>query len=223
MAQFFTEFPCKNSIENTAFTECVVTWLKGVQGSTILDKLTECIGTKGDDDEVYVASQSGESLVFRRVEEESGRYAIGFRHELPDEQGHLWRTEAVLRHSDPDSFVTVRVTCLSTEDGTLVLEPKRPYLVKLMLQQAWGADDGDVVVADHPHMISESQLNLASKAVLGEASLLLPTVYVSARQDEEYAVDIDKLAYDLGGIAHVLVEPNRDFSFRLGSGFITSR
>ena len=53
---------------------------------------------------------------------------------------------------------------------------------------------------------------------LGEAAKWLPTVYVSATGASAWLFsqrEIEKLAYDLGGIAHVVVEPDRAFSFHL--------
>src|SRR5690606_7137965 len=46
----------------------------------------------------------------------------------------------------------------------------------------------------------------------------LPTVYVSATGNGSWLLsrqEIETLAYDLGGIAHVVVEPDRAFSFDL--------
>ncbi len=53
---------------------------------------------------------------------------------------------------------------------------------------------------------------------LGDAAKWLPTVYVSATGNSSWLLsrrEIEKLAYDLGGIAHVVVEPARTFSFAL--------
>lgn len=53
---------------------------------------------------------------------------------------------------------------------------------------------------------------------LGEAAKWLPSVYVSATGVSSWLLsqrEIEKLAYDLGGVAHVVVEPDRAFSFRL--------
>jgi len=42
-----------------------------------------------------------------------------------------------------------------------------------------------------------------------------PIVYVSASFYGGYTLDVNRLANDLSGMAHVVVEPNRPFSLRL--------
>lgn len=61
-------------------------------------------------------------------------------------------------------------------------------------------------------------LATASSVTVGDATKWLPVVYVSATGRSTWALnqtEIEKLAYDLGGIAHVVVEPDRAFSFSL--------
>src|SRR5690606_26011686 len=43
----------------------------------------------------------------------------------------------------------------------------------------------------------------------------LPLVYVSVRRSRQPFVDVDDLARRLAGMAHVIVEPSRQFSFAL--------
>jgi hypothetical protein len=59
---------------------------------------------------------------------------------------------------------------------------------------------------------------LAENVIAGTATKWLPIIYISATGQKQWAVphdDVEKLAYDMGGIAHVVVEPNRTFSLRL--------
>jgi hypothetical protein len=51
--------------------------------------------------------------------------------------------------------------------------------------------------------------------IAGESGCRLPIVYVSAGFHGTYKVDVERLASDLEGMAHVVVEPNRAFSVRL--------
>jgi len=58
-------------------------------------------------------------------------------------------------------------------------------------------------------------VELAANLIRGTAGCRLPIVYVSAGFLGRYLVDGVKLASDLSGMAHVVVEPNRPFSLRL--------
>nr|WP_272211282.1 hypothetical protein [Marinicella sp. W31]MDC2877169.1 hypothetical protein [Marinicella sp. W31] len=59
---------------------------------------------------------------------------------------------------------------------------------------------------------------MAKAITFGEATDWLPIIYISAKGNSSWIIsadEIEKLAYDLGGVAHVVVEPNREFSFAL--------
>ncbi|WP_372922216.1 hypothetical protein [Roseovarius sp.] len=88
------------------------------------------------------------------------------------------------------------------------------------MQNGWGGTDQIFRVTDQPVWLESSDDGLATakSVTLGEAAKWLPTVYVSATGNSSWLLsqqEIEKLAYDLGGIAHVVVEPDRTFSFDL--------
>jgi hypothetical protein len=56
---------------------------------------------------------------------------------------------------------------------------------------------------------------LAARLIAGRAGSRLPIVYVSAGFQSSHILDGDRLANELAGMAHVVVEPNRPFSLRL--------
>ncbi|MGB1213884.1 MAG: hypothetical protein ACPG4X_11005 [Pikeienuella sp.] len=92
--------------------------------------------------------------------------------------------------------------------------------MKALLKNGWGGSDGPLTVGDQPIWLPDNVegLKTAKAITLGEAKCLLPIIYVSASGNFSWALNKEKiewLAYQLGGIAHVVVEPNRTFSFRL--------
>lgn len=61
-------------------------------------------------------------------------------------------------------------------------------------------------------------IELAAQLMAGEGTIDLPILYVSATGLNSWLLskdDIERLAYRLGGVAHVVVEPDRAFSFDL--------
>lgn len=149
--------------------------------------------------------------------------AVGFRHDLPDNQGRIWRTEAVLKRGSADSdqdLVRFRTQCIAGRPGAFLETPKKPFLIKALLKNGWGGYDGEIEVCDEPLWLEDNDddVNLANLILSGKCSKSLPIIYISAIVDGEWLLteeEIKKLAYDLGGIAHVVVEPNRHFSFKL--------
>jgi len=160
------------------------------------------------------ATDKNESLQYRRVTTETGVIA-GVRHEYPDAEQRLWRTEIVYRSTGAVAAVGVRVHCLATEFSTRIRSPKRPYFLKLVLRDSWPAQNSEFPVADTPYYAKEDDDELVAKALLGNANSPLPVVYLSRDDNNRLGIDAERLAYDLGGLAHVAVEPSRATSFRL--------
>ncbi|MGA1806248.1 hypothetical protein VHN57_15215 [Sphingobium sp. WW5] len=187
--------------------------------STILDSSAHEL----DGENVYLIATGGEELRMRGLRHEEEWEAIGFRHDLPDGQGRIWRTEAVLKRGSADDsqdLVRFRTQCIAGRPGAFLETPKKPFLIKALLKNGWGAEDGEIEVCDEPLWLEDddADLKLANIILAGRGSKSLPIIYISATGDGEWLLTedaIEKLAYDLGGIAHVVVEPNRRFSLKL--------
>ncbi|OWK33171.1 hypothetical protein [Sphingomonas dokdonensis] len=220
MLPFATEFPVKQSNNKAAFAAEVFAWLRGMRHSQILAASSE---RELDGENVFLTAKGGEELRMRELRRGDDWDAIGFRHDMPDEQGRIWRTEAVLKRSleqSGDDVVRLRTQCLAARPGAVLQSPKKPYLIKGLLKGSWGGIDGQIEVCDEPLWLEDSaeDLDLAEAIISGTGSQWLPIVYISAIGFEEWRLsenEIEKLAYDLGGVAHVVVEPSRTFSFKL--------
>lgn len=220
MLPFATEFPVKASENRASFVSEVIAWLQGTTYSSVLSSGSE---RDLDGTNALLRSTAGEELRFRELKIGDDWIAIGFRHDFPDEEGRLWRTEGVLRRAagkGEQDLVRLRTQCLATVAGAPLESPRKPYLIKALLKNGWGGSDGLLRVSDQPVWLGDVDKNLvsASAITLGQGTSALPTVYVSAVGNGRWLLskrEIEKLAYDLGGVAHVVVEPDRLFSFEL--------
>jgi hypothetical protein len=213
-----TEFPVKGALSRPRFIAEIVAWLRGNGGSSVLDD-----GGALDADEVYayLRSPRGEELKFREVDSESSKL-IGFRHDLPDMEGRVWRTEGVLAvgatEGEPGLF-RIRSQCIGIDTSAKLEIPFKPFLVKALLRQDFGAPDGALPTTDKPIYLSEepADLDRAVQICTGNATSYLPVVYVSTFRGIPLfsADDLDHLADRLAGCAHLVVEPSSRFSFRL--------
>lgn len=152
--------------------------------------------------------------------EEAGSQARGFRFDLPD--GDLiWRTEGVVRRAEGRAghVLRLRVLCQAAEGLAPLDDPKRPYLIKTLIGEGRVHPDGQLPVIYRAHRLPAGDEGLALAAAIteGTASRDLPVVYLSAREEgpviDEGAAD--RLANQLAGIAHVVLEPYRAFSLAL--------
>lgn len=220
MLPFSTEFPVIPRDNRAAFVAEVVAWIRGMQHQTVLSTESEA---ELDGANVHVRSSTGEELRMRELRTGDGWTAIGIRHDLPDDLGRVWRTECVLKRGAAEGgqdLVRLRTQCIAATPGARLDTPKKPYLIKALLKNGWGGRDRQLNVTDQPVWIenNDAGLALAKSVTLGEAAKWLPTVFVSATGVSSWLLStqqIEKLAYDLGGIAHVVVEPDRAFSFDL--------
>lgn len=211
MVDFATRFPVKKSIKNSEFSELAIEWLKGIKKSEVL---TKYIDQKMYDDDARIEGENGELFSLKSVSSDNVS-SIGLCHDMPDGYGRLWRTECVLTHLPQKSWIYAKSRCILLEPDAQVGTPKKPYLVKMMLKNGWAEKDGDRVVFDRHYNLHETDLDLAARIVLGTENAILPFVYVSRNDANGTIVDSEKLAFELGGLAHVYVEPSRSFSIKL--------
>lgn len=221
MIIFSTEFPVSPVRDRSAFLAQVISWLRGTKYSKVLDDPgdTELTG-----DAVHLHAANGEELLLREYCPNEVLEAIGFRHDYPDDEGRLWRTEAVLRRAagaGGQDLIRLRTHCVALKTAAQLSTPRKPYLIKALIQDHWGGKDAEFEVSDKPHWLqdgSDDAVQLAYSATIGDASFCLPVVYISAIRAQRWVLSQDqirKLAFDLGGIAHVVVEPSRVFSIHL--------
>ena len=220
MRQFSTEFPIKKQVSRPLFISQIFAWLRGTTYSGVFEK-ESAIDEYGNS--AFIVSESGEELRILEGQDDGKIADIGFRHDYADEYNRLWRTEGTITRSkeqaDQDVF-RIRTQCIAKKAGSIVDSPRKPYIIKLILQDDWGEKDGIFKTQDTPHFLRGNSecINSAAKIVDGTATFFLPILYVSSVDKHKWSLnqkELEKLAFDLGGIAHVVVEPDRTFSNNL--------
>jgi hypothetical protein len=217
MATFATTVPLKPGFTATEFRREVARWIRGIRASTVLD--ADDVPDGGPDDRPLV-TDAGEILTALRAGTEAAPAGLGVRHDLPDPQGRLWRTEAVVRWHDGGAVLRVVGRCMARASAAPVLTPRRPHLLRSLIEAGWIERDQGLAVQMQPRLVSghPDDLLLAAEITEGRAARFLPIVWVSAMAQAEWVLEWDelqRLATDLCGVAHVVVERDRAQSFRL--------
>lgn len=142
MRIFATEFPVYRK-NNAEFIAHVIQWLRGTAYSRVLESVDQEI----QPDDFLATSTAGEQLRMREVNGEN-LSAIGFRHDYPDKEGRNWRTEAVLLWSENNeqAKLRLRTQCQARVPGAPLDFPRKPYLIKSLLDDGWGSMDGNLTV-----------------------------------------------------------------------------
>lgn len=142
-------------------------------------------------------------------------HGAGLQHQWIENGEREWTTEIVGFESNNQVLVSVRLDCNLLMPGLKLPAPKKPYFVKRLLEDLGGGSDAGFVVGDTPRRLAETNVDDAARIVKGTSGVKLPVVYVSAGRYRQPFVDVEELAKWLGGMAHVVVEPSRYFSFAL--------
>lgn len=209
MLSFSTEFPVAHSRRSTDFLREVQTWILGSPHTRIgRDALVDM--PTSNELRVVRGNESIDTLQVAVSNEE----AAGIRYSRRDD-GLEWVTTVVFSRTAADSWVGIRVSCESSHPALRLPPAKKPVLVRVLLANFGGAVDGVLRVGSAPFRLGNSDIDLAARLINGNSGCRLPVVYVSAGAQGSYIVDADRLANDLAGMAHVVVEPNRPFSVRL--------
>lgn len=204
MLTFKTQFPLRSDAEMADFMECCKQWISG-SPHTLLSDL-KCGSPQG----IYEADgEKAEFLFSHSADSQVG----GVKYEKVDSDGVHWATEVVgCRSLSGDFFVSVQLSV----DAEIPVERldggRRPYILKLLMKNFSGGEDGRLVVDDSPLFLAEDHQDLAADIICARTGSAMPVVYVSRHGDGSLSVDPVRLAQWISAMAHVVVEPSRSFS-----------
>lgn len=209
MLFFATEFPIAATCRTRAFIEAVRFWLLHSPHTSFAAEDLRDVPFSGPWS-VIKPNERFDALLFADADEE----AAAIRHSKVD--GDInWETTAVFSATAENAWVSVRTSRESNHPATRLPPAKKPRLIRTLLERLGGASDGQLPVAGEAYRLTNNEIELAANLVKGEAGCHLPVVYISCGFNGKHAIDINSVAYDLAGMAHVVSEPNRPFSQRL--------
>ncbi|MBN90825.1 MAG: hypothetical protein CL954_03340 [Erythrobacteraceae bacterium] len=205
MLSFAAQFPLKSGTP-ADIIRSIGLWLMN-SPHRVLDKADIKALENGDKNKIEAGDQTVE-LIRLDDNEQSG---IGAKHTSVDGK-IIYSTTIVGRKRSGETWVSVRTDRASLDPLISLREARKPQIIKLMLGQLGGGLDGELWVQDAPHTLAEGDESMAIRLLNGDSENHLPVVYLSRTFREELSCDPNALARHLGGLAHVVVEPNRSFS-----------
>lgn len=145
------------------------------------------------------------------------QYCIGGLKYIKVENDNIqWTTTVVTRKNNSEQLVSVQIDCEALSITSALPNPHKPLIIKKIIQELRGGMDGQIPVTDKPFLLSPGEEDIAAALINGNAGNRLPIIYVSHSTREEFA-NPTLLAELSSGLAHVIVEPTREFSFILRS------
>nr|USU30360.1 hypothetical protein NG677_13270 [Methylobacterium sp. OTU13CASTA1] len=209
MLTFATEFPINHKSTGRDFISAIKQWILGSPHT----KFVEEDFIRASEDDEFTISRGNQSFRSIHVCMDGEEFAA-INHVTTDNNID-WNLEAVFNHSGFDAWIAIRVSRESESPVKALPSAKKPVLVRVLLEALGGGNDGDLAVKAQPHFLLNDQIEIPSNIILGQQSNRLPIVYVSCGFRGKHDINVESFASDISGMAHILVEPNRAFSYRL--------
>jgi hypothetical protein len=209
MLSFATELPVDRNRDVADFLRTIQTWILGSPHTRLtVEDLAELASTA--ESHIKRGIEGLDAVTLSVADEQ----AAAIRYTRND-QDLEWTTTAVFWRRAIDSWVGIKVSRESRRPAVRLPPAKKPVLVRTLLDAMGGAPDGSLRVDGRAYRLENVDIDLAARVITGKAGCRLPIVYVSAGFQGRHVLDPDRLARELAGMAHVVVEPNRPFSLRL--------
>lgn len=211
MLSFATEFPVGEASTTTDFLVAVREWLSGSPHTLFEATDLSEIDSKNE----WTAQKPNEQI--ETLKYESAELDTAAVRYTKIDRGLEWVSTIVFSRGQPASWIGIRISCESQHPSGRLPVGKKPVFVRTFLSRLGGGADGEVKLRSGPLRLPNSDIDFAARCISGRTGCRMPIVYVSARFHGGYTVDVESLADELSGMAHVIVEPNRPFSVRLMS------
>lgn len=210
MITFSTVFPLSRDATADRFADLAKRWLANSPHSA----LSELLPMTGDQQDDWEVGDTDEHVEAHRVTV-GDSVLFGLRYVKDESSGVRWITEVQFAGS-PEGNSAAVIVYVDSDSTALRLPPARkPYIVRQLVSEFEKGEDGDLLVSDTPYYLKADEIEFAAAIINGNCGNALPIVYLSAFAEDKLSVDPGRLANWLSGIAHVVVEPDRQFSFRL--------
>lgn len=208
MLSFATDFPVSFNATGADFMAAVRNWISGSPHNVLTREDLSILSADGRATATRGQAKL-DSLRFTDPSTDSGaiRYVV--------QDGVLqWMTLATFSRRASDTWVSIRTFCESSHPAAVLPPSKKPLLVKQLLESLGSGDDNGLVLGK-PISLTNADMALAIDLISGKAGNRLPVVYVSAPSSNKHFIRIGQLSHKLAGMAHLVIEPSRSFSWRL--------
>ena len=211
MLVWSTQFPVIPTYSADDLLQLCAKWLRNSPHEGSIAQIPSAM-----EGEIVSATKELHRVEVGKIKTPEGTY-LGFRHLWRDAESREWATEVCGWSRNHQFLIGVHLHCQATDTGVHLPKPKKPYIVKLLLEEFGGDVDGEFQVTDTPITLKESEVDTAVRLLRGEMDLHLPVVYASTTWRNQPHFQPTQLAQWAAGMAHVVIEPSRRFSFILAS------
>lgn len=209
MIVLYGKFYVRAELKIERFLEKSLIWVKGMK------RIPEIFRDMQFEQSEMKEIRDGANLVEYAIDNEQRLAAFCLK--LEDENGELWRTDLVLQENEQQGILQIR---LAREQRRATAEQnlnfRIPWVLRQMLREGYGGEDNGLLVSDKPFYLDMENLELGVQCIMSPHSFIMPIVYVSKPfYSDEYLLDVEQLAIDLAGIAHVVAESDSSIASKM--------
>ena len=210
MARLFsTQFPLDAKASLEGLLELGKKWIIGSQHNTL------------EKDEVMLMEKHGDKCEKEGQRAELGRASasdyevLGFRYCTPGKDNSTYTADIVFLSQGDSRLASVILDYDTGVAGAQIPSGNKPYIIKMLIEEIGGGLDGDILVGNKPIHLKDGDEAFVSEILRGNTPAIMPVVYLSRDNYNLLKINADLLADKLSGVANILVEPSRKFSFAL--------
>lgn len=204
MILYSTLLPIKH-LTKEAMVELVIRWN---QTSPYNENVIDDLSWQGDFNATYI--QEDKRIVLKFLDYPA-HHIFGVRFKKTDQTGAIWHTDFVMNFEEMKMSVTLNRT-YSKDSLMEITSFAVPYFVKMLMEEGYVEDDHGLPYVDTPITIHESEINKLADLMNRQTIYDHPVVYVSRTIKDRPSVNVEWLARNLKGAAHVLVQSSNVYN-----------
>lgn len=202
MILYSTMLDVNDTLTKEKFIQLVIKWNQGSQYEENVIPGLDWDGKK-------MNIKFGNEQCWLDIEEYRNGNTIAVRYEKVEDNGRIWNTDYVVNFNEKKMHIQLDRS-FEGEANDLDFKFSTPYFLTLLIDEGYLEDDMDLPVAKTPVYITDDNVKMLARIINGESTYRLPVVYVSKTVYDQEPVDVARLSDRLKGVAHVLVQQNRD-------------
>ena len=143
------------------------------------------------------------------IQEFRKRNTIAIRYEKIDDDGVYWDTDYIMKFDEMKMAINLDRS-YSADALNTNHQFTTPYYIMRLIDAGYLEDDHLLPISANPYDIDENTIDLIDDVFDGKINYWLPVVYVPKTNNNEYPVDVKKLAYVMKGAAHVFAQQDKN-------------
>lgn len=126
----------------------------------------------------------------------------------------IWTIDIIFVSESEKKYIIVQNNLDSSSYNSSFPKSHKPNFIKVLMEKKMGEKNSFFEVVDSPLVCNDDSVNYCADFMNGNVNSTLPMVYISMDYDK-YNVDYVRLSQWLSGMAYVVIEANKDISFKL--------